>query len=134
VADTAAVCDTHALVFHAAGGRHLGAKASRLFAAAEKGDVLIYVPAVVVWEVSLLARAVRINLRRPVREFFADLFSNPAYQFHDLGLSQLLDADDLRFTRDPFDPLVCAAARDLSLPLVTRDTAIHESRCVQVIW
>jgi PIN domain nuclease of toxin-antitoxin system len=134
VPEVAVVSDTHALVFHAAGGRHLGPKASRLFAAAEKGDALIYVPAVVVWEVSLLARAVRINLRRPVRDFFADLFSNPAYQFHDLGLSQLVDADDLRFTRDPFDALVCAAARDLALPLVTRDTAILAARCLMVVW
>lgn len=134
MADTAAVSDTHALVFHASGGRFLGPRASRLFAAAEKGDALIYVPAVVVWEVALLARAVRINLRRPVGDFFADLFSNPAYQFHDLGLSQLLDADDLRFTRDPFDALVCAAARDLALPLITRDMAIRESGCVKVVW
>ena len=83
---------------------------------------------------SLLARAVRINLRRSVREFFADLFSNPAYQPLDLTPAHVLDADELRFTRDPFDALICAAARDLSLPLVTRDVAIAGSGTVKVIW
>ncbi len=129
----AAVTDTHPLVFHAAGGR-LGTRARALFAAAEAGDTIVYVPAAVIWEVAVLARIVRVNLRRPVREFFADLFSNPAYQPHDLTPDQVFDAADLRFTRDPFDGLVVAAARDLGLPLVTRDTAIRESGSVRVIW
>lgn len=128
------MADTHALVFHAAGGGALGPKAKALFAAAERREALIYVPTAVVWEVSLLARAVRINLRRPVREFFADLFSNPAYQPHDLGASQVFDADELRFTRDPFDALICAAARDLDLPLLTRDGAIRASGTVKTLW
>lgn len=131
---TAAVADTHALIFHAAGGGVLGPKARAQFAAAEAGKEIIYVPAAVIWEVALLARVVRINLRRPVREFFADLFSNPAYQPHDLEADQVFDAADLRFTRDPFDALIVAAARDLGLPLITRDAMIRESGSVRVIW
>jgi PIN domain nuclease of toxin-antitoxin system len=135
VADpSAAVTDTHALIFHAAGGGVLGPKARAQFARAESGTGLVYVPAAVIWEVGLLARAVRINLRRSVRAFFADLFSNPAYQPHDLTAAQIFDADELRFTRDPFDGLIVAAARDLELPLVTRDTAIRDSGTVRVLW
>lgn len=85
-------------------------------------------PAAVLWECALLARAVRINLRRPVRDFFADLFSNPAYQPVSIDPVHVFDADDLRFTRDPFDGLICAVARDLSLPLITRDATIASSR------
>jgi PIN domain nuclease of toxin-antitoxin system len=129
-----AVTDTQALVFHAAGGGRLGPKGRAQFEACERREAIVYVPAPVIWEVSLLARAVRINLRRSVREFFADLFSNPAYQPLDLTPAQVLDADELRFTRDPFDALICAAARDLSLPLVTRDAAIAGSGVVKVIW
>jgi len=135
VADArAAVADTHALLFHAAGGGRLGSKAAAHFAATERGHALTYVPAVVVWEVSLLARAVRINLHRPVRAFFDDLFSNPAYQFLDLSFTQVADADERRFTRDPFDALIVAAARDLSLPLITRDSVIRGAGVVEVIW
>ena len=130
----AAVTDTHPLVFHAAGGGRLGPGAKKHFDKAERGEALVYVPAAVVWEVSLLARAVRINLHRPVREFFTDLFSNPAYQPFGLEMAQVFDADELRFTRDPFDALICAAARDLGLPLLTRDAAIADSRVVPIIW
>jgi PIN domain nuclease of toxin-antitoxin system len=130
----AAVTDTHALVFHAVGGGRLGPAARAHFTAAEAGQAIVYVPAAVMWEVALLARAVRINLHRTPRAFFADLFSNPAYQPHDLSPAQVFDADELRFTRDPFDGLIVAAARDLSLPLITRDVAIRESGAVRVVW
>jgi PIN domain nuclease of toxin-antitoxin system len=129
-----AVTDTHPLLFHAAGGGRLGPRARAHFAACERREAILYVPAAVIWEVSLLARGVRVNLRRPVREFFADLFSNPAYQPLDLAAAQIYDADELRFTRDPFDALIVAAARDLSLPLVTRDAIIGGSGAVRAIW
>jgi PIN domain nuclease of toxin-antitoxin system len=134
VVEQAAVTDTHALIFHAAGGGVLGTKAKAAFAAAERGEMIVYVPMAVIWEVSLLARAVRINLRRPVRTFFADLFSNPAYQPHSLEAEQIFDADELRFTRDPFDGLIVASARDLKLALITRDTLIRESGVVRTLW
>jgi PIN domain nuclease of toxin-antitoxin system len=130
----AAVTDTHALLFHAAGTGALGRKAAAHFDACEKQQALVYVPIAVVWEVSLLVRASRINLRRPVRDFFADLFTNPAYHPFDLTSEQVYLADDLRFTRDPFDALIVAAARTLDLPLMSRDTDIRASGTVSVLW
>jgi len=130
----AAVTDTHALVFHAAGGGRLGPRAAAFFARCEQQQAILYVPVAVVWECSLLARVARINLRRTVRAFFEDLFSNPAYQPIDVTPEQVFLADELRFNRDPFDALICAAARTVDLPLITRDTEIRASGAVMVIW
>ena len=85
----AAVTDTHALVFHAAGGGKLGPRAAAFFDRCERRDAILYVPTVVMWECSLLARVSRINLRRTVRAFFDDLFSNPAYQPLDITPEQI---------------------------------------------
>src|SRR4030095_15339450 len=126
--------DTHARLFHAAGASRLGARSSDLFAAAEERNAIVYVPMVVIWEVTLLARAVRVNLHRPVRSFFGDLFSNPSYQPHALDAPQIFEAGELRALRDPFDALICAAARDLDLPLITRDDAITGSAQLTPIW
>jgi PIN domain nuclease of toxin-antitoxin system len=126
----AAVTDTHALLYHAGASRRLGKRAAAHFARVEQGAALVYVPAAVAWEVCLLARAGRFNLRRPARQFFADLFTNPGYQPYELTADQVLDADELRINRDPFDALICAAARALSLPLITRDTDIERSGAV----
>ncbi len=130
----AAVTDTHALVFHAAGTRKLGPRAKAFFDRCERREAILYVPTVVIWECSLLARVSRINLRRTVRAFFDDLFSNPAYQPIDVTPQQIYLADELRFNRDPFDALICAAARTVDLPLITRDADIRSSGAVKVIW
>ena len=130
----AAVTDTHPLIFHAAGGGRLGPKAAALFERCERRDAILYVPAAVIWECSLLARVARINLRRSVRVFFDDLFSNPAYQPLDLTPDHVFGADELRFTRDPFDALIVSAAQIAGLPLVTRDSDIRESGTIRVIW
>jgi PIN domain nuclease of toxin-antitoxin system len=130
----AAVADTHAIVFHAAASGKLGTKASAFFDRCERREAILYVPAAVMWECGLLARVARINLRRTVRLFFEDLFSNPSYQPLDLTPEQVFLADELRFTRDPFDPLICAAAQSMELPLITRDGPIRSSGAVRVIW
>jgi PIN domain nuclease of toxin-antitoxin system len=135
VADAdAAVTDTPALLYHASASPRLGRRAAAQFDRAEARRAIVYVPAAVIWEVALLARGGRFNLRRAPREFFADLFSNPAYQPYDLTPAQILDADELRINRDPFDALICAAARDLEVPLLTRDADIGKSGAVRVIW
>ena len=130
----AAVCDTHALLFHAGGGGRLGRRAAAHFEACEQRQALTYVPMAVIWECGLLARASRVNLRRTVRGFFDDLFSNPAYQAYDLTAAQVFAADEARLNRDPFDALICAAAIDLEIPLITRDADIRASGVVRVIW
>jgi PIN domain nuclease of toxin-antitoxin system len=130
----AAVCDTHALLFHAGGGGRLGRRAAAHFDACERRQAILYIPVAVIWECGLLARAARINLRRTVRGFFDDLFSNPAYQPYDLSAAQVFAADEARINRDPFDALICAAAIDLELALITSDADIRGSGKVRVIW
>lgn len=130
----AAVTDTHALLYHAAGSARLGKRAGTHFESVERRQAILYVPAAVIWEVALLARGGRISLRRSVPEFFGDLFSNPGYQPYDLTPAQIFAADALRINRDPFDALICAAARDLDLPLLSRDADIGASGAVRMIW
>ena len=131
---SAAVTDTHPLVFHAAASRRLGKRAAAVFAAAERGGAIIYVPAAVIWECSLLARVGRIDLQGALQSFFENLFSNPAYQPLDLTPGQIYLAEVVRPNDDPFDALICAAARHLELPLLTRDGDIHDSGLVPTIW
>ena len=129
-----AVTDTHPLVFHAAGGGRLSDRAARFFDRCERREAILYVPAAVMWECALLARVARVSLRRSLRVFFEDLFSNPAYQPLDLTPDQIFAADELRFSRDPFDALIVSAAQSIGLPLITRDEAIRESGTVTVLW
>jgi PIN domain nuclease of toxin-antitoxin system len=70
----AAVCDTHALVFHAAGDRRLGPRARAVLDACEARRTIVYVPVAVLWELGLLERRGRIALGRSLASFAEDLF------------------------------------------------------------
>ncbi len=129
----ALVSDTHAILYHAAGGRRLGRAAAAHFEACEEQTAILYVPAAVIWEITLLARAGKIDLGRSPQRFFDDLFSNPAYQPMDLTPEQIYLAEEIRPNEDPFDALICGAARSLDLPLLTRDAAIEDSG-MAVVW
>jgi PIN domain nuclease of toxin-antitoxin system len=128
------VTDTHPLLLYAAGSRTLGRRARACFSACERREALVYVPAAVLWETNLLVRVGRVKLGRPLRAFVDDLLSNPAYQAYDLDTEQICLADEARPNDDPFDALICAAARALGLPLVTRDRDIQDWSLVRSIW
>ncbi|GMU55831.1 MAG: hypothetical protein AMXMBFR33_49770 [Candidatus Xenobia bacterium] len=112
----------------------MGKRAARFFEEAERQESVVYVPAALLWEVSLLARVGKVELGRSVRAFFEALFSNPAYQPFELTPEQVFMADEARPNDDPFDGLICAAARFLKLPLLSRDRQIADWGIVQVIW
>ena len=130
----AAVCDTHALVYYAFGGQRLGKRAAALFDACDAREATIYVPAVVIVECGFVLDGRRSPSATPLRDFFEDLFANPAYQPFDLTPEQVFLANEARPNNDPFDGLICAAARRLDLPLITRDADIEGWGQVRVVW
>jgi len=134
VADRALVTDTHPLLYWAAGGARLGRRALRHFEACERREAILYVPAAVLWETALLSRTSRIDLGRPLRSFFDDLFSNPAYQPLDLTPEQVFLAAESFPAGDPFDALIAAAAMSLEIPLLTRDAKLQASDAVRTVW
>lgn len=131
----AAVTDTNALIYRAAGpARLLSRRAAEHFDACDRQHAMMFVPAAVMWELSMLARVGQVDLGRSPRLFFRDLFTNSAYQALDVSPEQVYDASELGFNRDPFDALIVAAARSVDLPLITRDEAIRASGAVRVLW
>lgn len=128
----AAVCDTHALVFFAFGDRRLSQTASAFFDACDQRQSILYVPAVVVMEFGFVTggRRARVSLR----DFFEGLFANPAFQPYELTPEQVYLADEAGPNADPFDRLICAAAKRLDLPLITGDADITRWGGVGTIW
>jgi predicted nucleic acid-binding protein len=121
-------------VYYAFGGQKLGQRAAALFDACERRDATIYVPAAVMIEFGFVIGGRRMKSATPLRDFFEDLFANPAFQPFDLTPEQVFMADEARPNNDPFDGLICAAARRLDLPLITRDADIEEWGGVKVVW
>jgi PIN domain nuclease of toxin-antitoxin system len=127
------VCiDTHALVWHLSKPKRLGKSAARLLRDADRGQVSILVPAIVGIELTLLRGAGRRTVG--VIELEALMTRQPAISVLPLDLGQAKEFALLESLHDPFDRMIVAAARATATPLITADTAIHDSALVDTVW
>ena len=127
------VTDTHPLVWYAT-NQHakLTRKVIRIFDQASRGQVLIYVPAVVCWEISFLIKSGRIRLKQPFDQWAGALVAMRGFDLASLELD-IAEAHSLTFD-DPFDAAIVATARLKDLPLITKDETISDSGMVDVEW
>lgn len=129
------VTDTHPLLWYASGQhRKLSPRALRSFEAADQDRGLIYVPAVALWETTLLAKRGRIALQSPFREWAERLFHKRGFDIAPLKVSVIDATLALRFNDDPFDAAIVATALSLELPLITADDAIRRANVVETVW
>jgi PIN domain nuclease of toxin-antitoxin system len=129
------VTDTHPLVFYAANAvKRLGRKARQAFEAFEAGKATLYVPAPVLLETWMLARAGKLKLRTTLGAWWRDLES-AGLVYEPLDGSDVIAASELDWTHDDlFDRLIVSTARRLELPLITADGAITAWGGVSVHW
>ena len=129
------VTDTHPLIWYES-GKHsaLSAKVLSVFRQAEKAEVLIYVPAVVFWEIALLNKNGRINLKENFEKWSGKLLSGNGYAVTHLETEIIAEAVGYNFNNDPFDSVIVATASQLDLPLITKDAAIVNSNLVEIFW
>jgi PIN domain nuclease of toxin-antitoxin system len=121
--------DTHALVWTVTGTLESPAADAVVAAALARG---VLVSSVSAWELGLLARpragAPRLRLTPTPEAWFATLLAQPGFAQTPLTINIALAASRLpgEFHQDPADRLLVATARELDVPLVTRDRRILE--------
>jgi PIN domain nuclease of toxin-antitoxin system len=129
------VSDTHPLLWYASGARaKLSKRALRIFEDASGAEALIYIPAIALWEASIVLKGGRVPLHEPFEDWASALLSQPGFDLAPLDLEVIADAAALGFTNDPFDAAIVATARVKGLPLITKDSAISESGLVDIAW
>lgn len=125
--------DTHILIRWLFEQRKLSREQSRVLeAAARRGEPLGF-SAVTLTETAILVSEGQLDLKVPLREFFADLEANPIFRLFPVTYEIATDVAMLALLRDPADRTITATARVHRLDLVTSDTRIIESNLVAVI-
>jgi len=129
------VTDTHPLVWYiTAQFTKLPIKVRRAFDDAVDGRCAIFIPAIVIWELSLLIKAGTVSTSVTLEEYVQERFYAKAISILDLETEDILRSHELTFTRDPFDVLIVAMTLRVSCPLITGDGTIHDERPCELFW
>ena len=132
---TVLVTDTHPLVWYlAAQSGKLAPAVRQAFDDAVAGDRAIWIPTVVLWEISLLVKLDKIRLTVPLEEYLEQRFFARGLHTTDLLPEDIVRSHNLRFTSDPWDTMIVAVALRLDCPLITKDAVIHGEGPCPIFW
>jgi PIN domain nuclease of toxin-antitoxin system len=130
------VTDTHPIIyFFCDGGSRLSRKAREAFEeATTNAQTGIFVPAPVLWELSLLVQNGDIEIEKPFSDWIDEQFQyrtiNPLA--FDEGTVKIFH--DVRYHTDPFDRAIVASGLQIGLPLITNDGMMHRHIPCQLCW
>lgn len=128
------VADTHALALYSFTKKGLpGRTAKKIFLDAEAGRTIVFIPTVVLWEISVLAELGRINLHQNFEHWCRSLDNQAGFSIVDLEWLDVKEARRLPF-KDPFDRLIAGTAVRLDATLITKDRQIVDSNLVRTAW
>lgn len=129
------VTDTHPVIWYATGKHsNLSLKVLKAFQKAETYETLIYIPAVVFWEIALLENLGKIKLKERFDRWADVLLGKNNFQIAPLETSVIARSVGYDFNNDSFDKIIVSTAFELDLPLITKDVAITESNLVEIYW
>jgi PIN domain nuclease of toxin-antitoxin system len=130
-----AVTDTHALIWYLADSPRLSLAANEIFAACDKGESVIFVPAICLVEIVYLQEKSRIP-RNMMERFNAALKTGTSGLLVASLTADVVEAmGKIPRTIVPEMPdrIIAATAVHLELPLITRDHAIQQAD-LSIIW
>ena len=129
------VTDTHPLVWYiTAQFNKLPDKVRKVFDDAVEGRCAIFIPAVVLWELSLLIKAGTVRPSVTLEEYVQEHFFAKAISILDIETEDILRCQSLGFSRDPFAVLIVAMTLRVDCPLITADRVIHEQEPCDLFW
>lgn len=132
---TVLVTDTHPLMWYAtAKFGKLSRRVRSAFDEAVEGNIAIWVPTAVLWEMSLLIKAGKVRSAVALDDYVAEHFFARAIHLLDMVPEDVVRAHSLNFSPDPWDSIIVATALRMGCALITTDAVIHDCRPCEVYW
>ena len=126
------VSDTHALFFYLIDPNKLKSGAKEVFDQFDKGEVILFIPWIVIAELFWLARQRASDM--DFNAEFQGLQNHPQVVFVGLDVEQVLNLPKLDKVTEMHDRIITGVAYKLGIPLITRDQNIKDSGYVTTVW
>ena len=123
------VTDSHTLIWYVLD--KLPEKVNKIFESARKGELMIFVPTIVLVECLYLAEKDKIDLEFDTLMNRIRMEKNFKSISLDIEIIELLPEIEIE---DPHDKIIVATAKMLNAALITRDRKIKKAGIVQVVW
>lgn len=125
------VADTQVLVKHLLGIKSIEKEVKFIFEKADRGEVLIIVPAPTLFEIAYLSRKGRFDISF---DRLDELFnSGGGYQALALNFEMIKTAFEITDIPELHDKLISGVARHLKVPVLTNDPVIIASQFVKTV-
>lgn len=125
------VSDTMAIVLYLE-GRRIPQRVKEIFQKADLGEVIIYVPAMVIVEIAYLSEKGRIDTS--LEALNALLMGNSGYKLYPQDLAVVKAAFSIYDVPELHDRLIAGTASLIDAKLITNDPKIEASVHVQTVW
>lgn len=125
------IADTMALILRLE-KRKMPEQVKEKFKQAEKGQAEISIPAIVFAELAYLSERERIDTTLAEARKYLD--KHPAITECPITISTVQQAFEIDDIPELHDRIITAAGKELSIPILTNDPDIDNSKHVEVIW
>jgi len=126
------VTDTHALLWWFTNSPRLGPQAARIFQKCERGECVIFVPSIVIAEMLSIFDKKRVAF--DFKKLFVKIIKSKNYIIISLDLAILEKMFDLKDIPELHDKIIVSTAKYLDLPLITKDSALHNLSDIKIFW
>jgi PIN domain nuclease of toxin-antitoxin system len=126
------VTDTHALLWWFIDSPKLGHKAAGIFSKCEKGEIVIFVPSIVIAEALSIFDKKRVSF--DFKKLFRKISESDNFVIIALDFPILQKMVDLKDVPELHDKIIVSTAKYLNLPVITKDSIIQSLSHVKTIW
>jgi PIN domain nuclease of toxin-antitoxin system len=124
------VADTHALLWWFIDSPKISQTVSKIFQRCEKGDVIIYIPSIVLAEALSIFEKKRIDFKK----LFRMLQGAENFIVIPLDLPILQKMLEVKEVIELHDKIIVSTAKFLKMPLLTKDKLLHNIASIKTVW
>ncbi len=126
------VADTHALIWWFIESQKLSLKVSEIFEKCESGDNLIFIPSIVITESLSIFDKKRVTFN--FRSLFRKIHTSDNFIIIPLDVNVLQKMIDLKEIPELHDKIIVATAKQLKVPILTKDKILQKFPGIKSIW